>query len=117
MQYRVKYAKVKRSIFNFTPTKIPIRINSSGQIMEPNMQNSIWIDLKSGKQRKEPVSEAVFLTGGRALSSDIIAKHVPAGANPLGPFNVITFCCGILAGTTISNANRLSVGSKSPLTV
>ena len=80
------------------------------------MQNSIWIDLKSGEQRKESVSEASFLKGGRALSSDIIAEHVPAGADPLGPFNAITFCCGILAGTTISNANRLSVGSKSPLT-
>jgi len=80
------------------------------------MQDIIWIDLKNRETRKEPVSDNAFLSGGRALSSNIIAEHVPAAADPLGPFNVITFCCGILAGTTISNANRLSVGSKSPLT-
>jgi len=80
------------------------------------MQSTIWLDLKSGEQRKEPVSDQEFLSGGRALSSSIVAEHVPAVADPFGPFNIITFCCGILAGTTISNANRLSVGSKSPLT-
>jgi aldehyde:ferredoxin oxidoreductase len=60
--------------------------------------------------------EAYRYLGGRALSSRIIADEVNAVADPLGPNNKLVFTCGLLAGTTISCANRLSIGAKSPLT-
>ena len=80
------------------------------------MQKIIWFDINIDKARDEVITDQDFLTGGRALSSRIISRSVPPGADALGPYNNLAFCCGVLAGTTISNANRLSVGGKSPLT-
>lgn len=54
--------------------------------------------------------------GGRALTSALVYKEVPAGADALGPDNVLVFAPGLLSGTNTPNAGRLSVGAKSPLT-
>jgi len=54
--------------------------------------------------------------GGRGLSSHIVGSEVPPKADPLGPENKLVFSAGILAGTTVPNTGRLSVGAKSPLT-
>lgn len=80
------------------------------------MPRVISIDIDQSTHHTEMIAENDLLTGGRALSSQTVAQLVPPAADPLGPFNILSFCNGILAGTTISNANRLSVGSKSPLT-
>ena len=45
-----------------------------------------------------------------------MASDVPPKADPLGPENVVVFAPGIIAGTTLPNSGRLSVGGKSPLT-
>lgn len=80
------------------------------------MTKLIRINTASQEYHEEPLADSDFLLGGRALSSKIVAATVPPESNPIGPFNILTFCCGVLAGTTISNANRISVGAKSPLT-
>lgn len=53
---------------------------------------------------------------GRALTSRLVSDEVPATADPLGPRNKLVFACGLLAGTSLSSAQRLSAGAKSPLT-
>lgn len=63
-----------------------------------------------------PVPTHELHIGGRALTSTLIAREVPADCHPLGPNNKLVMACGPLAGTLVSSANRLSIGAKSPLT-
>ena len=65
---------------------------------------------------QEPLLEKYTYLAGRALSSQMIHDEIDAYAEPLGPNNKLIIACGLLAGTTISCANRLSIGAKSPLT-
>ena len=57
-----------------------------------------------------------FLLGGRTLSSRLVSREVPASCDALGRHNRLFFCTGALSGTSVSSANRLSIGGKSPLT-
>jgi aldehyde:ferredoxin oxidoreductase len=54
--------------------------------------------------------------GGRALIAGILLSEVPPQCDPLGPNNKLIFAPGLLGGTNLSSAGRLSVGGKSPLT-
>ncbi len=54
--------------------------------------------------------------GGRALTSAIVSKEVPADCHPLGAENKLVIAPGLLSGTTAAMSGRLSVGCKSPLT-
>ncbi len=54
--------------------------------------------------------------GGRALTSRVINKEVPADCHPLSSENKLVFATGLLGGSTAANSGRLSVGTKSPLT-
>ena len=54
--------------------------------------------------------------GGRALTSRIINKEVPANCHPLSSENKLVFATGLMGGSTAANSGRLSVGTKSPLT-
>jgi aldehyde:ferredoxin oxidoreductase len=54
--------------------------------------------------------------GGRALTSSIVAKEVPPHSTPLGNDNRLVLAPGILTGSALSSADRLSIGGKSPLT-
>jgi len=65
---------------------------------------------------KESMPEAWSRYGGRALTSAIVFKEVPADTDPLGSENVLVFAPGLFGGTTAPNGGRLSVGAKSPLT-
>ncbi len=80
------------------------------------MPKILKLDVGTGAYREESLAEDMFLKGGRALSSSLVAELVPPEADALGPDNILAFCCGILAGTTMTNGNRISVGGKSPLT-
>ena len=53
---------------------------------------------------------------GRAMTSTVIAKEVPAKCFPLGEKNKIVFSPGFLSGSSAIQAGRFSVGCKSPLT-
>ncbi|MDR1395766.1 MAG: aldehyde ferredoxin oxidoreductase [Deltaproteobacteria bacterium] len=54
--------------------------------------------------------------GGRGLTSLIVSKEVKPTCTPLGPHNKLVMAPGLLGGTNCANANRISVGCKSPLT-
>ncbi len=53
---------------------------------------------------------------GRYLIAKKLVEMGVATTDPLGPDNPLIFSAGPFAGTTFSNANRISVGCKSPLT-
>ena len=53
---------------------------------------------------------------GRYLIADTMLKADKAKVDPLSPENLLIFSAGPFAGTNFSNANRVSVGCKSPLT-
>jgi aldehyde:ferredoxin oxidoreductase len=63
----------------------------------------------------EPIGEYAGL-GGRALTSAIINKEVPADCHALGPENKLVIAPGLLSGTAAPSSGRLSIGCKSPLT-
>jgi len=74
------------------------------------------INLSESKVVVEGMPKEYLGLGGRGLSSHIVGREVPPKADPLGPENKLIFSAGILAGTTVPNTGRLSVGAKSPLT-
>lgn len=54
--------------------------------------------------------------GGRAMTSTVVAKEVPADCHPLGADNKLVIAPGMLSGTAAAMSGRLSIGCKSPLT-
>ncbi len=80
------------------------------------MAKILRVDLTSRKSSWEEMPERYKGLGGRGLTSAIVASDVPPKADPLGPENVVVFAPGIIAGTSLPNSGRLSVGGKSPLT-
>ncbi len=76
----------------------------------------IEVDLSTGSVESSPAPEAYRHLGGRALTSTIVGREVEPACHPLGAGNVLVFAPGLLAGTALSSANRLSAGAKSPLT-
>ena len=72
------------------------------------------INLSESKVVVEDMPKEYRGLGGRGLSSHIVGREVPPKADPLGPENKLIFSAGILAGTTVPNTGRLSVGAKSP---
>lgn len=80
------------------------------------MFSILRINCETGATNTESYDSIEFLLGGRTLSSRLVNREVPAGCDPLGRHNKLFFCTGVLAGTTVSSANRLSIGGKSPLT-
>lgn len=80
------------------------------------MAHILSIDLGSRSFALEPVPPEWQGLGGRGLTSALVAARVPAGADPLGPENVVVLAPGLLGGTSVPNSGRLSVGGKSPLT-
>ena len=55
--------------------------------------------------------------GGRGLIAKIMNGEVPPDTAPLGAHNKLIFAIGPLAGTLAPQLGRVSVGSKSPLTL
>src|SRR5450830_155355 len=54
--------------------------------------------------------------GGRGITSLILYRDVPRGADPYGPDNIVAFAPGTLAGTSAPTAGRTTVTGKSPAT-
>ncbi len=82
------------------------------------MDSIIRIDVGAAKGPKvsKEAPGAYAGLGGRALTSAVIFKEVPAQCHPLGPENKLVIAPGLLSGTAAGNSGRLSVGCKSPLT-
>ena len=54
--------------------------------------------------------------GGRGITSFILYRDVPRGADPYGPDNIVAFAPGTLVGTSAPTAGRTTVTGKSPAT-
>src|SRR5687767_5206343 len=65
--------------------------------------------------KRELHGEAV-VKAGRYLIAKTLLELGAATVDPLSPANPLVFSAGPFAGTSFSNANRTSVGCKSPLT-
>src|SRR5436305_13780260 len=65
--------------------------------------------------RRELRGEAV-VKAGRYLIARTLLDLGAAAVDPLSPANPLIFSAGPFAGSSFSNANRTSVGCKSPLT-
>jgi aldehyde:ferredoxin oxidoreductase len=78
----------------------------------------LWVDLTAGTTRVEDVPDAVYeaCLGGMGLGAHVLYQRIPAGADPLGPDNVLGFLPGLLTGTGSLFTGRWMVVGKSPLT-
>jgi len=80
------------------------------------MRHYLHIDLNARTVRKEKQSGEVLARAGRYLIAKTLTESGVATVEPLSPENPLIFSAGPFAGTNFSNANRLSIGCKSPLT-
>src|SRR5499426_3314500 len=74
----------------------------------------IELETRTIKQR-ELEGEAV-VKAGRYLIAKTLLELGAATVDPLSPANPLIFSAGPFSGSSFSNANRTSVGCKSPLT-
>jgi aldehyde:ferredoxin oxidoreductase len=80
------------------------------------MTHLLEVDLTRGATGMREAAPEHALLGGHGLTSALVAEEVDPKADPLGPDNVLVFAPGLLAGSSVPNSGRLSVGAKSPLT-
>jgi aldehyde:ferredoxin oxidoreductase len=80
------------------------------------MRNYLQINLDDHSVQTEAWQGEALVKAGRFLIAKTLVENDRAMVDPLGPDNPLIFSAGPLAGTTFSNANRVSVGCKSPLT-
>ncbi len=78
----------------------------------------LHVDLTSGKTWVETPPDDLYLklVGGRGLVAYLLLRDLPAGADPLGPDNLLIFAPGVMQGTNLPGSGRHGVGGKSPLT-
>ncbi|MGV2437399.1 MAG UNVERIFIED_CONTAM: hypothetical protein LVT10_22940 [Anaerolineae bacterium] len=80
------------------------------------MRNYLQIHLNDRSIEREAWDGEQLVKAGRYLIAKTLVETGVATVDPLSADNPLIFSCGPFAGTTWSNANRLSVGCKSPLT-
>lgn len=80
------------------------------------MDKILRINTRTKEITYEKASEEYLLTGGRGLISKILLCEVNPQCEPLGRENKLIIANGLLTGTLVSSANRISIGAKSPLT-
>ena len=80
------------------------------------MRDYLHFDLNNRSVRKEHLSGEQVATAGRYFIAKTLCEENLADVDPLSPDNPLIFSAGPFAGSNWSNANRISVGCKSPLT-
>ncbi len=82
------------------------------------MGKVLWVDLGTGEITVETVPEKVYrqYLAGTGLGAYFLYDRIPAGADPLGPDNILGFLSGLLTGTGSLFTGRWMVVGKSPLT-
>jgi len=82
------------------------------------MGKVLWVDLGTGDLSEEIVPEKVYrrYLSGTGLGAYFLYDRIPAGADPLGPENILGFLSGILTGSGSLFTGRWMVVGKSPLT-
>lgn len=88
------------------------------QMNQGFMGRLLLVDLSTGQMQEESVDERLYeqYLAGTGLAAHLLYKMIPAGADPLGPDNVLCFLAGLLTGTGSLFAGRWMVAGKSPLT-
>lgn len=78
----------------------------------------LWVDLAQGTWTEETIPDAIYqqFLGGTGLGAWLLYREIPAGADPLGPDNVLGFLPGLLTGTGSLFTGRWMAVAKSPLT-
>ena len=78
----------------------------------------IYYDIMLGDRTitKQELEGEAIVKAGRYLIAKTLLDLGAATVDPLSPQNPLIFSAGPFAGTSFSNANRTSVGCKSPLT-
>ncbi len=80
------------------------------------MRSYHQIDLASQTVTTEELHGEAIVRAGRYLIAKTLVEQNIATVDPLSDDNPLIFSAGPFAGTNFSNANRVSVGCKSPLT-
>ena len=80
------------------------------------MRQFLEVHLDAEEVERRPVEGLGIVRGGRYLIARTLLDEAIAEVDPLSPQNPLIFSAGPFAGTHFSNANRLSVGCRSPLT-
>ncbi len=80
------------------------------------MRKYLHIDLAERKVREETFTGEQIARAGRYFIARTLVDMGAGSVDPLGPDNPLIFSAGPFAGSNFSNANRTSVGCKSPLT-
>jgi len=80
------------------------------------MRKYLHINLRDRSVKTEELNGEEVIRVGRYYIAKTLLKLGAATADPLSADNPLIFSAGPFAGTNFSNANRLSVGCKSPLT-
>ena len=72
------------------------------------------VDLTTGAIRVDQHDEAWYRTymGGTNFGMYYILKHMPPGADPLGPDNVLTLMLSVLTGVPFSGQSRMTANAK-----
>ncbi len=76
------------------------------------------VDLTRGSIETRTIPEQVYrqYPGGSALAAYLLLQSIPAGADPLGPDNVLVMAVSPLTGLAISGQSRMTACARSPLT-
>jgi aldehyde:ferredoxin oxidoreductase len=80
------------------------------------MRKYFHINLDDRSVRTEERDGEAVIRAGRHMIAKTLLERGVAKVDPLSPENPLIFSAGPFAGSNFSNANRLSVGCKSPLT-
>jgi aldehyde:ferredoxin oxidoreductase len=80
------------------------------------MKKILRVNLRTKKITYEGVPQEYLKTGGRGLIAKIMLNEVNPLCDPLGRENKLIIANGLLTGTNVSSASRISIGAKSPLT-
>src|SRR5262245_2882340 len=88
----------------------------TGARRRPRMRTYYEIDLKARTVARRDLTGEAIVKAGRHLIARTLLEKGAATVEPLSPSNPLIFSAGPFAGSSFSNANRTSVGCKSPLT-
>ncbi|MCQ3978413.1 MAG: aldehyde:ferredoxin oxidoreductase, partial [Anaerolineae bacterium] len=78
----------------------------------------LHVNLTTGELTVETPPESFYrkYMGGSALNMHYLLKEMPAGADPLGPDNILALSVGVTTGAAVSGQSRMTATAKSPLT-
>jgi aldehyde:ferredoxin oxidoreductase len=82
------------------------------------MGKVLFVDLSDGSWKEEKIPDKVYeeYLSGVGLAARLLYDRIPAGADPLGPDNILGFVSGLLTGTGSFFTGRWMAVGKSPLT-